>query len=121
MRYQPRAVIVASERMDGERGWVPREAGELLHVDGDFAVMRRPSPSVRPQRPVAVRDLDLPAAIEVRGEPFRADVSVAPSSRATASGRGPTEDAGRAHDCASATRRPLPLGCASPPPRLRCR
>ena len=60
MRYQPRAVIVASERMDGERGWVPREAGELLHVDGDFAVMPRPSPSIRPQRPVAVKDLDCP-------------------------------------------------------------
>jgi predicted glutamine amidotransferase len=60
-----RAVIVASERMDGQRGWVPLEAGELLHVDGDLAVTRQAVLERPPARPVALKDLDLPAGIEV--------------------------------------------------------
>jgi predicted glutamine amidotransferase len=64
VRYQPRAVIVASERLDGESRWLPLEAGELLHVDGALGVTRQTVRDRPPVRPLALKDLDLPAGIK---------------------------------------------------------
>ncbi len=51
-------VVLASERMDEDRGWRPLDSGELLHVDADLRTstqMLLPHP---PAHPLALEDLN---------------------------------------------------------------
>jgi predicted glutamine amidotransferase len=61
------AVIVATERMDGDPGWRPLASGELLHVDGALTVDSRKAIDVPPTHPLTLADLEGHAAAAQRG------------------------------------------------------
>ncbi|MBW4720551.1 class II glutamine amidotransferase [Saccharothrix sp. SC076] len=48
------AVVVATERMDEDPGWVALRPGELLHVDGDLGVHRRTAVDHPPRHPMSL-------------------------------------------------------------------
>ena len=56
------AVILASERMDGDPGWRPLGAGELLHVDGELGVSATIVIDRLPARQLTLAELDPRAA-----------------------------------------------------------
>jgi glutamine amidotransferase len=56
------AVVVATEKMDEDPGWVPLGSGELLHVNGDLAVTRRRVLDRPPAHPLTLADLGEKAA-----------------------------------------------------------
>ena len=60
------AVVVATEKMDEDPGWVPLASGELLHVDGDLRVTRRRVIDRRPAHPLTLADLGATAAASQR-------------------------------------------------------
>jgi glutamine amidotransferase len=56
------AVVVATEKMDEDSGWVPLASGELLHVDADLRVTRRRVIEHPPAHPLTLADLGQKAA-----------------------------------------------------------
>jgi glutamine amidotransferase len=56
------AVVVATERMDEDPGWLALNSGELLHVDGDLNVTRTTAVDRPPAHPLTLADLDPRAA-----------------------------------------------------------
>jgi glutamine amidotransferase len=56
------AVVVATEKMDEDPGWVALASGDLLHVDGDLRVTRRRVIDRPPAHPLTLADLGVKAA-----------------------------------------------------------
>ena len=56
------AVVVASEQMDEDPGWMPLQSGELLHVDRDLTVTREVIVDRPPRYPIRLADLNARAA-----------------------------------------------------------
>ncbi|WP_327139200.1 class II glutamine amidotransferase [Nocardia sp. NBC_01327] len=56
------AVVVATERMDGDPGWRPMVSGELLHVDGSLGVHSTIIMNSPPRHLLSLADLDPTAA-----------------------------------------------------------
>ena len=56
------AVVVATEKMDEDPGWVPLASGELLHVDADLSITRRRVIERAPAHPLTLADLGQKAA-----------------------------------------------------------
>ena len=56
------ALVVATEPMDDDPGWVELGSGELLHVDADLRATRRRALDAPPVHPLSLADLDLRAA-----------------------------------------------------------
>jgi len=50
-------VVLASERMDADRGWRMLDSGELLHVGPDLRVSSHPILTAPPARPLPLEDL----------------------------------------------------------------
>lgn len=57
-----RAVVVATERMDGDPGWQPLRSGQLVHVNGELGVSRRQVLDEPPAHPLTLADLGAHAA-----------------------------------------------------------
>ena len=57
-----RCVVVASERMDDDRGWRPLSSGELLHVGPDLGVTSRRAIDGPPVHQLTLADLEPAAA-----------------------------------------------------------
>ncbi|MBV9818967.1 MAG: class II glutamine amidotransferase [Solirubrobacterales bacterium] len=56
------AVVVATERMDGDPAWSPLGSGELLHVDSELSATRHRILDGPPAHPLRLADLDPRAA-----------------------------------------------------------
>lgn len=52
-----RSVIVASEKLDGDRRWQPFSSGQLLHVDADMGLHSVQLTGKSPQHPLTLADL----------------------------------------------------------------
>ncbi len=63
------SVILASEPMDGERGWRLLEPGELLHVGADLTVRTQTLLPAPPQHPLTMADLEPDVAASQRTTP----------------------------------------------------
>ncbi|WP_133853276.1 class II glutamine amidotransferase [Labedaea rhizosphaerae] len=61
------AVVVATERMDEDPGWVNLAPGQLLHVDGNLGVHTRTVIDHPPRRPLTLADLGERAAASQHG------------------------------------------------------
>lgn len=60
------AVVVASERMDEDPGWIELGSGELVHVDGSLRLTRRCVLEQAPVRALSLAELDPRAAASQR-------------------------------------------------------
>lgn len=60
------SVVVASEKLDGDRRWQPFVSGQLLHVDADTGMRFEELTAQRPQHPLALADLGETASTSQR-------------------------------------------------------
>ena len=63
------SVILASEPMDGERGWRRLDSGELLHVAADLTVDTHTLLPDPPAHPLSLQDLDPDVAASQQATP----------------------------------------------------
>ena len=56
------AVVIATEKMDGDPGWTPLASGELLHVSADLEITRTRVIDEPPAHPLTLADLGVTAA-----------------------------------------------------------
>lgn len=64
VRFRPPAVVLASERLDGEEGWQPLRSAELVHVDSELNVAREVVVDREPARRLTLADLNLPEGVQ---------------------------------------------------------